>query len=84
MVKVLLTVILLNADTPEIEVFVAPLKLTVLVPAVNIPLLIQLPFIVWLKVAALNVVDAAMVNALLTVIAAPAVLVFPLERIRLL
>lgn len=80
----LLTVILLNVDTPEIEAFGAPVNWTILVPALKVPLLFQLPIIVWVKLPASNVVEVAIVNALLTVILAPAVLVLPLERIRLL
>jgi len=49
-----------------------------------VPLLIQLPAIVWVNETALNVVDGAMVSALFTVIAAPAVFVPPLDSIRLL
>ena len=63
---------------------VAPVNWIVLVPAVNIPLLIQFPKIVCVKVAASKVVAPDIFKILLTVIPAPAVFIFPLERISLL
>ena len=54
-----------------------PFILTVLVPAVNVPLLTQLPETAWVKLPPLNIVAKPMVSLPLIVILAPALKVTP-------
>lgn len=68
---------------PLIVVFNVPVNAMVPEEAVKVPLLIQLPSMVWVKVDALKVVEAAMVRSPFTVTAPPAVLVLPLDSVRL-
>ena len=69
---------------PVIVALVAPVNCTMLVPAVKLPLLIQLPTMVWVKLTASNVTEGEMVIVLFIVTAAAAVFVPALDKIRLL
>ena len=73
---------ILKVVAPEIEDAVLPVKEIVLVPGVKLPLLVQLPLSVWVKLPALKVVPVAMVNPPLVVMADNAVFVFPLDSTR--
>lgn len=79
---VLLSVSILKVVTPVMDDALLPVSVTVLVPAVNVPELVQLPFNVWLKLPALKVVPVEMVISPLVVMAPVAVLVFPLDTVR--
>lgn len=59
-----------------------PANAMVPAPGVKFPWLIQLPFTVWVKLPALKVVLVAIVIWPLAVMAALAVFVLPLERVR--
>lgn len=78
----LLMVRLLNVVVPLMETLFVPVNAIVPDEAVKVPELTQLPRTVCVKVEALNVVEDAMVISPFTVMAPPAVLVLPLDRIR--
>ena len=79
---VLFKVIILKVVAPVTEVFV-PVKLIVPIDAENVPLLIQFPLMVCVKVEALKTVEGAIVRFPLMVNPAKADFVFP-DKVRLL
>ena len=81
---VLFKVNILNVVAPVICASAAPVNCTVLVDAVKLPVLLKLPKRVWVKELASKVAPLETVIFPLTVIAPAAVLVPPLDTVRLL
>jgi len=79
----LFSVRLAKVVAPLIVVFNVPVNAMVPEEAVKVPLLVQLPSMVCVKVDALKVVEAAIVISPFTVTAPPAVFVLPLDSVRL-
>lgn len=79
----LLRVMILKVVAPVIVVLVLPENTMVLEDAVKLPAIIQLPSRLCVNDDALNVVEAAMFRSPFTVMAPAAVLVLPLETVRL-
>ena len=78
----LFTVRVLNVVAPVMVLLVPPTNCTVLVLAVNVPLLIQFPESECVNREALNVVEALIVRLPFTVSPAAAVFVFPLVSVK--